>query len=75
MRTADDGAVNGCFLFTTGGLLLPALSETDGDGRELADLLRELRPMVHSIMGIGKGVRSSRRCFPFPRRTASSTSS
>jgi hypothetical protein len=66
MKTGIDGEVGGCFLFTTGGLLLPALPDPDEDGRELAGLLRGLRPPVHSIMGIGKGVRAMEALLPLP---------
>jgi RimJ/RimL family protein N-acetyltransferase len=61
-----EGGVSGCFLFTTGGLLLPALSDSDEDRGELAELLLGLRPMVHSIMGIGSSVRAIEALLPLP---------
>ena len=65
-RSAGDGVVNGCFLFTTGGLLLPALTDVDEDLGELTNLVLDLRPMVHSIMGVGKGVRAIEAALPLP---------
>jgi GNAT superfamily N-acetyltransferase len=66
LQTGADGKLIGCFLFTSGGLLLPAFSETDEDPGELPALLLELRPMVHSIMGIGRCVHAIEEALPLP---------
>jgi predicted GNAT family acetyltransferase len=63
------GVVRDCFLHTTGGLLLPALSPADDDARELSALLGELRPPVHSIMGVGRCVQTVEASLPLPPTT------
>jgi predicted GNAT family acetyltransferase len=58
------GAIRECILFTTGGLLLPVLSTAGTDHAGLAALLHELRPAVHSIMGIGRCVGPAETLVP-----------
>ncbi len=60
------GAVRNCFLYTSGGLLLPAFSADGPDMKELSLLVNGLRPMVHSIMGAGQGVDAVERSIPLP---------
>ena len=67
--TNDAGAVRDCFLYTSGGLLLPALSPASHDARELSVLLSELRPAVHSIMGVGRCVDVIEASLPLPPTT------
>ncbi len=58
------GAVRECILFTNGGLLLPVLSPGT-DGREaLSGLLKDLRPPVHSVMGVGRCVCAAEALLP-----------
>jgi predicted GNAT family acetyltransferase len=66
MDVDDTGAVRGCFLYTSGGLLLPAFSPDGQDTRALSTLLNSLRPMVHSIMGVGRCVGVIEACLPLP---------
>jgi len=63
------GAVRGGFLHTSNGLLLPAFSDTPPDAAELAPVLRELRPAVHSIMGVGRSVNAVEASLPIPPTT------
>ncbi len=76
------GAIRECILYTSGGLLLPALEPdeeraveepgadaTGGSRAELACLLRELRPPVHSIMGIGRCVCAAEALLPLAATT------
>jgi predicted GNAT family acetyltransferase len=63
------GAVRDCFLHTSGGLLLPALSADAREGKELSSLLNSLRPMVHSIMGVGRCVDVIEANLPLPPTT------
>jgi hypothetical protein len=63
------GAVRDCFLHTAGGLLLPALSAEARDRKELPVLLNSLRPMVHSIMGVGRCVEVIEAHLPLPPTT------
>jgi hypothetical protein len=66
-QRSPEGGVRQCILFTTGGLLLPVLSTTAADGREeLSRLLLDLRPSVHSIMGIGRCVDAAQAVLPLP---------
>jgi ribosomal protein S18 acetylase RimI-like enzyme len=65
----EDSAVKECFLFSSTGLLLPMLSPLIGQRRELAGLLLELRPLVHSIMGIGSSVTGIEELLPLPPTT------
>jgi predicted GNAT family acetyltransferase len=69
MDTDDTGAVRDCFLHTSGGLLLPALSPEGQEQRELSTLLAGLRPMVHSIMGVGRCVDVIEAHLPLPPTT------
>jgi uncharacterized protein len=65
----DDGAVRECFLFSSTGLLLPVLSPLVEQRRELESLLRELRPLVHSLMGVGRSVDGIEELLPLPPTT------
>ena len=62
------GVIRESILYTAGGLLLPVLSDDPSntvEGRaELASLLQDLRPPVHSIMGIGRCVGAAERLLP-----------
>ncbi len=59
------GAIRECILHTASGLLLPVLSPEAGPDRAgLGDLLRGLRPPVHSIMGIGRCVSPAEALVP-----------
>ncbi|MGO9310814.1 MAG: GNAT family N-acetyltransferase [Spirochaetia bacterium] len=69
MDTDATGAVRDCFLHTSSGLLLPALSTGARDDRELSALLGNLRPMVHSIMGVGRCVDVIEANLPLPPTT------
>ncbi len=55
-RDDDSGLVEGGLLCTSGGLVLPMLGPKPEVGSELAAVMREFRPAVHSIMGIGRSV-------------------
>ena len=63
------GNVRHGFLHTSNGLLLPAFSDPAPDRRELAQVLGGLRPMVHSIMGIGRCVDAVEASLPLPSTT------
>jgi len=65
----EDGEVRECFLFSPSGLLLPLLSPLVESRGELEALLRELRPLVHSIMGVGKSVDGIEALLPLPPTT------
>ena len=67
--TDDTGAVTEAFLHASTGLLLPVVSrdETGHDG--LRDLLMDLNPMVHSIMGVGRSVQAIEALLPLPPTT------
>jgi len=65
----EDGAVRECFLFSSTGLLLPMLSPLVENRRDLAMLLLELRPLVHSIMGVGRSVSGIEELLPLPPTT------
>ncbi len=69
MDADHTGAVRDCFLYTAGGLLLPAFSADGQDTRELSLLLNSLRPMVHSIMGVGRCVDLVEKSLPLPPTT------
>jgi predicted GNAT family acetyltransferase len=60
----EQGAVTDCILFSSGGLLLPALSSPPAHRRELADLVSRLRPAVHSVMGISRCVEEAEAVVP-----------
>jgi predicted GNAT family acetyltransferase len=63
-HAGEAGAVKECILFTPTGLLLPALQSEADDRGELGHLLRDLRPTVHSIMGVGSSVRAVEDLLP-----------
>ena len=63
------GAVSECILFTTAGLLLPVLAAEDARHDDLADVLRSLSPIVHSIMGVGRCVGGAEALLPLPPTT------
>jgi predicted GNAT family acetyltransferase len=67
--TDESGAVAECILFTPGGLLLPVLAPEGARHAELADLLLDLRPVVHSIMGVGRCVAVAETLLPLPPET------
>jgi predicted GNAT family acetyltransferase len=69
MDTDDTGAVRDCFLHTSGGLLLPAFAPAGQDPRELSELLAGFRPVVHSIMGVGRCVDVIEASLPLPPTT------
>jgi predicted GNAT family acetyltransferase len=69
VNTDHTGAVKDCFLHTAGGLLLPAFSDSGQDREALSSLLNGLRPMVHSIMGVGRGVDIIEANLPLPPTT------
>ena len=64
-----NGAVAESFLYTSGGLLLPALSSRDTCREGLQDILRDLNPMVHSVMGVGRCVLAIEALLPLPPTT------
>jgi ribosomal protein S18 acetylase RimI-like enzyme len=66
INTGAGGGVSECILFTSAGLLLPVLAGEDGRHDDLADLLRDLRPPVHSIMGVGRCVGGAESLLPLP---------
>jgi len=63
------GAVRAGFLYTSGGLLLPAFSGSGPSPSELAPVLGGLRPVVHSIMGVGRCVNAVEGGLPLPPTT------
>jgi predicted GNAT family acetyltransferase len=69
LDTDHRGAVRDCFLYTSGGLLLPAFSAEGQDTKELSLLLSSLRPIVHSIMGVGRCVHLVEQCLLLPPST------
>ena len=69
LDTDHRGSVRDCFLYTSGGLLLPALSADGQDTKELSLLLNSLRPTVHSIMGVGRCVDLVEKSLPLPPTT------
>jgi predicted GNAT family acetyltransferase len=66
---SEAGTVRECILFTSTGLLLPALDPGADDRRELGCLLRDLRPTVHSIMGVGRSVLTIEELLPLQATT------
>jgi len=58
------GDVRECFLLTASGLLLPALAPDEVERSDLACLIRDIRPTVHSVMGVGSGVRAFEGLMP-----------
>jgi hypothetical protein len=69
MDTDHTGAVRDSFLYTSGGLLLPAFSADGQDTKGLSLLLNSLRPVVHSIMGVGRCVDLVELSLPLPPTT------
>ena len=62
---SEDGArVQECLLHTSHGLVLPILPEGGRDCEELRSKLLDLRPPVHSIMGVGSWVRRIQSLMP-----------
>ncbi len=59
-----DGTVTDCILYTSGGLLLPVLSQPPAHRRELAAVVSRLRPAVQSIMGISRCVEEAEALVP-----------
>jgi len=60
----EHGCVTGGLLCTSAGLLLPMLAPDPAVGAELAAVMREFRPLVHSIMGIGRSVAAVEALMP-----------
>ncbi len=63
------GVPRAALLHTSNGLLLPAFSDPLPDPAALAPVLAELRPMVHSIMGVGRCVSVTEAGLPLPPTT------
>ncbi len=63
------GEVRECFLVTFNGLMLPALAATGDDRAGLRSLLASMRPLVHSLMGLGRCVTATEELFPLPPTT------
>jgi hypothetical protein len=59
-----DGTVTDCILYTSGGLLLPVLSQPPAHRRELAEVISRLRPSVQSVMGIARSVEEAEALVP-----------
>ncbi|HEY9594906.1 MAG TPA: hypothetical protein VHE79_10535, partial [Spirochaetia bacterium] len=64
LEAGTAGDVRECFLLTSTGLLLPALVADEVERSDLACLLRDIRPTVHSVMGVGSGVRAFEGLMP-----------
>jgi predicted GNAT family acetyltransferase len=63
------GSVRHSFLHTSSGLLLPAFSDPGPEAHDLAPVLSQLRPMVHSVMGVGRCVQAVESGLPLPPTT------
>ncbi len=63
------GVITDCVLFSAYGLLLPVFRSADRDGARLESILRDLRPPVHSIMGVGEWVAEAEALLPLPPTT------
>ncbi len=63
-----DGEISECFLYTSYGLLLPVLPYGN-DAAGMTGLLLNLKPMVHSVMGIAEWVRRAEGMIPIPPTT------
>ncbi len=63
------GAITDCVLFSAYGLLLPVFRSAGRDGGQLERILRDLRPPVHSIMGVGEWVAEAEALLPLPPTT------
>jgi GNAT superfamily N-acetyltransferase len=64
-----NGAVAESFLYTSNGLLLPVLSAKESCRDGLQDILFNLNPLVHSIMGVGRCVLAIEALLPLPPTT------
>ena len=58
------GCVTGSILLTSSGLLLPLMDDDPPPGSELARLLRDAHPAVHSVMGTGRSVQAIESVMP-----------
>jgi hypothetical protein len=67
--TDRKGGVEESFLYTSSGLLLPVLARKDTCRDGLQDLLRDLSPVVHSVMGVGRCVEAIEALLPIPPTT------
>jgi uncharacterized protein len=67
--TDQQGAIQGCILFTSTGLLLPMFSSADERREGLAGVLRDLQQTVNSIMGVGRCVEAVENLLPLPPTT------
>jgi predicted GNAT family acetyltransferase len=67
-----NGGPNGetceCFLYTSYGLMLPVLPH-GRDAGEMRNLVMNLKPMVHSIMGVAEWVNRAEETLPLPPTT------
>jgi GNAT superfamily N-acetyltransferase len=63
------GTTTDSILYSSSGLLLPVLSRRDGGCDGLGELLRELTPAVHSIMGVGRCVVEAESLIPIAPTT------
>jgi GNAT superfamily N-acetyltransferase len=68
-RGDPKGTMTDSILISSAGLLLPVLSRSENGHGELGDLLRDLNPTVHSIMGIGRCVEAAEALLPLPPTT------
>ena len=69
LESGTGGDVHHALLHASNGLLLPAFSDPPPDQRELATVLNGLRPMIHSIMGVGRCVDAVEASLPLPPTT------
>ena len=70
MEEGPAGEVRAALLHTSNGLLLPAFADPLPEPKELARVLSELRPTVHSIMGDGRCVHATEASLPLPPTTS-----
>jgi predicted GNAT family acetyltransferase len=68
-QRGPEGGVQQCLLYTAAGLLLPVLAAGAEGREELSRLLLDLRPPVHSIMGIRRCVDAAEAVLPLPPTT------
>jgi predicted GNAT family acetyltransferase len=69
LDSGPGGCVRHSLLHTSSGLLLPAFSDPAPDRLELAPVLNDLHPMVHSIMGVSRSVTAVEASLPLPPTT------